>query len=182
MTIQVGLIRAPPAYTSILTLPGTGSCDGLMAAAPNGGAVLCGTSGADGGEGFEVVTTGATPTTFALPVPSFYPYGPFPFFLPDSTIAWMNGTTFFSEPVLGGLALTLASSVNINNYLPIGGSQVAVVGTGPSSPVFIADAAGKVPTFELLPNPDVQPGVFAPPGGGLVAYSSDGVIYAVRTN
>jgi hypothetical protein len=88
----------------------------------------------------------------------------------------------FAKPVLGGSATAVATSVT--GYVAIGGPQIATFlrSSSPSSNAFfIVDATGKLPTFELNPTPDNN--VVAPStGGGFVAYTAGGSIYAVQTN
>ncbi len=175
--------------TTAITIPGTSAAcaaalvttpanPGRILTAPNGEAVLCITSLADGGspDNVTLVTTGATPSIVALPWQGLPSYA----FLPDSTLTWPVGGTLFAEPVSGGPVVTVATS--ISGDTSIGGSQVVTFGGSTRrSANAVVDAAGKSPGFQLNPSPDVTV-VFAPTSGGVVAYAAGGSIYAVKTN
>jgi hypothetical protein len=161
------------APTTAATLAGTsGVCGEALVVAPNGESLVCITARGDGGSTYTVVTTGATPSTFTLPATTGY-VG----FLPDSTLIWQNDG-LFAAPVLGGPVTTVATSAQ--DYAAIGGSQVVVEIMQPSRRELVVDATGKLPTFQLNPTPETR--IFAPQGGGVVAYGSGGAIYAVKTN
>jgi hypothetical protein len=159
------------ASKTVTSLAGTSGMT-VMGVAPNGDAVLCFRTEEDGGFAFYLVATGATASTFAVPVTSGDTFG----FLADSTFIWISGSTLFAQPVPGGPTVTTSLPRDLQF---IGGSQI-VTTASPGSSAYVVDMEGKLPNFELSPTPEGT--VATRPRGGLVAYSSAGSIYAVKTN
>jgi hypothetical protein len=180
-----GLVKqlALASPTTAVTVSGAGVCTDLMAAAPNGAAVLCSAITGDGGFGCYVATTGAGSTTIALPTAACSAPDVFlTQFLADAALVWTDGASFFAELTRGGPVSTVTSLVGVqtNELQTIGGSQVAARVPYSSTEV-IFDVTGNVPAFGLDPAPLFSDPLSAPPTGGLVAYVSGGAIYAVQT-